>query len=417
MKKYSTTKEFFGGIIQDKIEKENIMIDIFTFELLMVIDGKLEIKDFINKYKDELSYEEIFSLLKDFVEMDLIIPDFDILLNEFDHLSYPFRVFYDITYACNLACKHCFTNSGKQNPYELNLTDKINLVKQCKELNVGRISLAGGEPFYSKDLFPFLEACKNNNIEVSISTNATLLTENMVQELNEYGIRTLTISLDGGEERTSDVIRGKGAFVKSLQGLENLKRFYKYSYSIKTTLMKTNCNDIEKIINIAIDKGCSSVKFNCVREDGRAKNNSSLVMLDQEMYINVIKEIERLRLKYDQNIKIRAPLNVFCDDEYEYIPELGFGCFAGKESMCVDPMGNVRPCSHFPKEFICGNITKDNLSDIWHNSDVLKIFRTLKGNSKCNDCEKYDACRSGCRFRAYSQGDINGIDPYCYLRK
>ena len=187
--------------------------------------------------------------------------------------------------------------------------------------------------------------------------------------------------------------------------------------SIKTTLMKNNIHEIEELINLAIKYNCNTIKFNCVREDGRASQNKNDIVLSQDEYIEVIKSIEELRKKYESKIKIRAPLNIFgCDDDYEFIPELGFGCFAGKESICIDPIGNVKPCSHYPKEFICGNVKKDELRYIWNNSPILKQFREFKGNDTCNNCKEYTNCRGGCRYRCFKDGNINGIDPFCYLK-
>ena len=173
----------------------------------------------------------------------------------------------------------------------------------------------------------------------------------------------------------------------------------------------------EKLINLAIQYNCNTIKFNCVREDGRASQNKNNIVLSQDEYIEVVKSIEELRRKYESKIKIRAPLNIFgCDEDYEFIPELGFGCFAGKESICIDPLGNVKPCSHYPKEFICGNVKKDDLKYIWNNSFVLKQFREFKGNDTCNNCKEYNNCRGGCRYRCFKDGNINGIDPFCYLK-
>lgn len=192
---------------------------------------------------------------------------------------------------------------------------------------------------------------------------------------------------------------------------------YNKTYSIKTTLMKNNTYEIEELINLAIKYNCNTIKFNCVREDGRAVQNKNSIVLSQEEYIETIKKIEELSKKYETKIKIRAPLNIFgCDDNYEFIPELGFGCFAGKESICIDPIGNVKPCSNYPKEFICGNVKKDNLKYIWNNSVILKQFRELKGNDICNNCKEYNNCRGGCRYRCFKEGDINRIDPFCYLK-
>lgn len=214
-----------------------------------------------------------------------------------------------------------------------------------------------------------------------------------------------------------DFIRGKGTYQKTIEGLKLLNEKYNKAYSIKTTLMKNNIHEIEELINLAIKYNCNTIKFNCVREDGRASQNKNDIVLSQDEYIEVIKYIEELRKKYESKIKIRAPLNIFgCDDDYEFIPELGFGCFAGKESICIDPLGNVKPCSHYPKEFICGNVKKDELKHIWNNSSILKQFREFEGNDTCNNCNEYNNCRGGCRYRCFKNGDINGVDPFCYLK-
>lgn len=76
----------------------------------------------------------------------------------------------------------------------------------------------------------------------------------------------------------------------------------------------------------------------------------------------------------------------------------------------------TKPCSHYPKEFICGNVKKDDLKYIWNNIFVLKQFREFKGNDTCNNCKEYNNCRGGCRYRCFKDGNINGIDPFCYLK-
>lgn len=333
-----------------------------------------------------------------------------------DHLSAPFRIFYDITYDCNLRCKHCFTSSGNKDADELTLDEKLNLIENIKKLGTKRISIAGGEPFVSPDLFPFLRICNENNIDVSITTNGTLFTKEIIETLNEYNLKNLTVSFDGGTRYHMDEIRGKGTYDNVIKGLSLLNNYYVGNYSIKTTMMKTNLNDVDKIIETAIKYGCKTVKFNCVREDGRAKLNDGIVINSSE-YIGMIKKIEIAKQEYQDKIKIKAPLNTFCEEEYNYIADLGFGCFAGKETLCIDPLGNVRPCSHFPKEFICGNIKEELLYNIWHNSSVLQTFRHLSGNNDCNNCEKYDKCRAGCRYRAFLNDGINSVDPFCYKGK
>lgn len=417
-KRFKVIPEFFGGIIKDKWEKSNMSIDKITLNILEVMAGNISLGEFAKECEGKISIEEIIEIFTELKELKIINLDADVKkkVNDYEsnRLSSPLRVFYDITYQCNLRCKHCFTESGNAELNELSKEEKLVLIEQLKELDVRRISIAGGEPFACEDFYSFIKNCRENEIEVSVSTNGTFFDEKTVKEINEYELKTITVSLDGATEESNDFIRGKGTYKRIIKGLNNLKKYYKYNYCIKMTLMKTNIYDIESAIKLAIKTGCKSIKFNCVREDGRAHSNNEKIILNRKEYIYVLREIERLKTKYKKEIIIKAPLNKYCDEEYYYISELGFGCFAGKESICIDALGNVRACSHFPDEFIAGNIREKTLKKIWCESDILSKFRSLEGNIFCTECIDYDKCRGGCRYRAYISGDINGIDPYCF---
>ena len=382
---FKLTKEFFGGIIHDMNRKNNIAIDLKELLLLNLINPEnknfeQDVNSLIDESKDE---KDILFTLRELSDFGLISPNVEYDLNKSKgrYLSAPFRLFYDITYLCNLRCGHCFTNSGKPNSQELCLEEKLKLVDYIKELGIPRVSIAGGEPFACKDLYAFIKKCNDNDIGISVSTNGTLFDQKTIDKINKLNIKTLTISFDGGTKDSMDKIRG-------------------------------DC--LEQVIKIGIECGCSSVKFNTVREDGRATENKDSIILTQKEYIDTMQNLENLKQKYANKIKIKNPLNIFSKECYNYIEELGFGCFAGKESICVDALGNVRPCSHFPKEFICGNVKNESLYKIWHESKILSQFRNFEGNSDCNNCDKYDKCRGGCRYRAFLDGDINGVDSYCY---
>lgn len=411
--RYKIHKEFFGGIIYDTKTKKNVSIDHEIYSFIKSLVSNTPISNTLNS-------NEIMELLHQLFDIGIFNTDVDFIESEkqeySDHLCAPFRIFYDITYECNLRCKHCFTNSGNKACKELSLAEKLTLISEIKKLGTQRISIAGGEPFICPDLFDVLDACRENNIDVSITTNGTLFTPAIISRLNKYSLKNLTVSFDGGTISSMDSIRGKGTYDLVVSGLKLLREQYNNSYSIKTTLMKNNIHEIEDIIKIAIENNCQTVKFNCVREDGRATTNSNIVLLNSEEYVSVIEHIERIKNKYKSQIQIKAPLNVFCEEEYDYIEDLGFGCFAGKESLCINPIGDIKPCSHFPSEFICGNIRDKSLLDIWHNSDILYHFRHLSGNDQCNNCDQYDMCRAGCRYRAFKAGDLNGIDPFCYVK-
>jgi radical SAM protein with 4Fe4S-binding SPASM domain len=88
------------------------------------------------------------------------------------------------------------------------------------------------------------------------------------------------------------------------------------------------------------------------------------------------------------------------------------GCGAGRAYCAIQPNGKVTPCVFMPIEV--GDLRRQSLEDIWHNSEVLKQLRNreeLKGH--CKICKHRSMC-GGCRARAYGYfQDYMGPDPGC----
>lgn len=283
-----------------------------------------------------------------------------------------------------------------------------------QKIGTYRLSIAGGEPLIEKDFFEFVKYAREKDIDVSFTTNGLCFNEENIKKLNDLKLKTLTISLDRGSKETYEAIRRVGNFQKLLDNLNLLKKLYKRNISFKTTLMKTNIKELKEILKFAEQYECNSLKFNCIRPDGRSLENKNL-LLNQDEYLEAIEILNSLE---SNKVKIKIPLNINQKSKYTHMKELGFGCFAGKESMCISPLGEVKACSHMPKELIAGNIKNDKIEKIWNTSKNLILFRTLEGNKECNSCENYDYCRSGCRYRAlFYNKSLNSIDPFCYMRK
>lgn len=201
MGKLMLKKEFFGGILYDKKYKENLCIDKETYQILDMLDlNNVHYLKNIEYIKENMDKSEILEIIRELTENGIISLNVEkckqVNIPE-NYLSAPFRVFYDITYKCNLRCKHCFTNSGIEKKEELTTNEKLKLVEQLAELGVERVSIAGGEPFASEDIYKFIEKCNEENIDVSISTNATLFDNETIDKVNKLEIKNITVSFDG----------------------------------------------------------------------------------------------------------------------------------------------------------------------------------------------------------------------------
>lgn len=72
----------------------------------------------------------------------------------------PLMVVWNITQACNLNCRHCYRNATARPTPELSLEEKLAAVDQMAAAGVPFLVIAGGEPLFTKDLWPVLERTK-----------------------------------------------------------------------------------------------------------------------------------------------------------------------------------------------------------------------------------------------------------------
>lgn len=131
---------------------------------------------------------------------------------------------------CNLACTHCFNNSGPgvRTFTQLDADEVWRALRSAAQMGVKEIFFTGGEPF----LHPRLPDMLRDALTVApttVLTNGTLLREVMVEELAaiereaRYSLE-IRISLDGYTAESNDALRGSGVFYRVLDAVARLSR-------------------------------------------------------------------------------------------------------------------------------------------------------------------------------------------------
>jgi radical SAM protein with 4Fe4S-binding SPASM domain len=417
--RYVLRREFFGGLAYDTVSKDYLHLDHLAMLLLTCPQHSFTSEEF-DKY--ETDYDEIAALRRELSERQLL-GNVSVRPNvpAHDMLSAPMRVFYEITYRCTESCKHCYTDSHEKHPLELALEEKFSVVDQLCDMGCYRISIAGGEPLIEKDFFPFVEYALDKHIDISFSTNGTPVTERVARRLDDLDIRTINVSLDGWDDESFGAVRGEGRLQYVVRGIRTLRKYYTKKIAAKVTLMSTNVRNLDKIMDLALELGFDDVKFNCVREAGRAIQNEAL-LLTQDEYLDTIQRLAHTYNSRSNKIKMTLPVNPYQEltaSSAQSIDELGFGCYAGKESFCITPIGEIQPCSSFgPGLYSDGNVRTTSLKHAWESGVSMNLFRYMDGGQECSSCSSYSGCRGGCYLRSYqASGNIRSVDPYCYERK
>ena len=78
-----------------------------------------------------------------------------------DHFQYglnsPICLTWELTYACNLACVHCLSSSGRRDPRELTTAEAKAVVDELQRMQVFYVNIGGGEPTVRPDFWELLD--------------------------------------------------------------------------------------------------------------------------------------------------------------------------------------------------------------------------------------------------------------------
>src|SRR5918995_2340946 len=90
-------------------------------------------------------------------------------------LDAPICLTWELTYACNLACVHCLSSSGKRDPNELSTAEMKGVVDELQRMQVFYVNIGGGEPTVRPDFWELLDYAIDHNVGVKFSTNGIKL--------------------------------------------------------------------------------------------------------------------------------------------------------------------------------------------------------------------------------------------------
>ena len=116
-----------------------------------------------------------------------------------------------VTDRCNFRCVYCmpkevFNKSYKFLPRKelLSFEEILRVVRAFQKLGVSKIRLTGGEPLLRNDLESLIEqiAGVDGIDDISMTTNASILTPERARSLRNAGLRRVNVSLDALDDET-----------------------------------------------------------------------------------------------------------------------------------------------------------------------------------------------------------------------
>ena len=117
----------------------------------------------------------------------------------------PFLVFWEITRACALACRHCRAEAQpRRHPDELDEGEALRLVDQLAELAPPMLILTGGDPLMRRDVLAIARRAADAGMRVGLSPSGTQRLVNFdFHAIRGAGVERLSLSLDGATEESA----------------------------------------------------------------------------------------------------------------------------------------------------------------------------------------------------------------------
>jgi radical SAM protein with 4Fe4S-binding SPASM domain len=335
----------------------------------------------------------------------------------------------NLTGKCNLRCIHCYADAGKGEA-GLSTEEVKRLIDDLASLKIPVLLFSGGEPLLREDIFELASYATKKGLKCSLSTNGTLITEEVADKLRESGFIYVGVSIDG-LPKTNDRFRGvRGAFERAFQGLLNA-RDAGIMTGIRFTVTKYNVGEVPDVIQLIAEEEIPRFCMYHLVPSGRADFSDDISIGERRKLIDFLIDAS-IRLADDYKTELLTVDNP-ADGIYAYLKTrdlyedaekvLEFVRFrggdgSGERLASIDFEGNVHP-NQFWWDHTCGNIRDEKFSEIWLNpKDELLIKlrnkRTYLRGEKCSKCIYNDIC-GGFRVRALRAGDLWGDDPDCYL--
>ncbi len=322
-------------------------------------------------------------------------------------LAAPICLTWELTYACNLACTHCLSSSGRRDPNELTTAEALALIDEIAAMKIFYINIGGGEPMIRRDFFEIIEHAVHQHVGVKFSTNGTRIDAAAARRLAAIDYLDIQISIDGADAATSDAVRGLGSYDDARRAMDNLHAADFGQFKISVVMTRDNVSQLDAFEELARGYG-AELRLTRLRPSGRG-----------------VDVWDALRPTAQQNRDLYKWLldrpNVLTGDSFFHLSALGDPldglnlCGAGRVVCLIDPVGNVYACPFvIHDEFLAGSIREAGFGHVWTNSDLFRSLREPGNPGACVSCGSYDACRGGCMAAKFFTGlEMTDPDPEC----
>ena len=323
-------------------------------------------------------------------------------------LDAPICLTWELTYACNLACAHCLSSSGRRDPRELTTEECKAVIDELQRMQVFYVNIGGGEPTVRSDFWELLDYATSHDVGVKFSTNGIRIDAEAARRIAANSYVDIQISIDGATADVNDAVRGSGSYETAIRALQHLHAAgVRPKLSVVCT--RQNLGQLDEFKAIA-DRYGAQLRLTRLRPSGRGAD------VWDELHPTAAQQRELYDWLVAHGEDVLTGDSFFHLAAYgESLPGLNL-CGAGRVVCLIDPVGDVYACPFaIAEQFHAGNVRSDGgFAKVWKDSPLFLELREPQSGGACAGCDMYDACRGGCMAAKFFTGlPLDGPDPEC----
>jgi len=384
----------------------------------------------------------------------------------------PFIVIWEVTQACELACRHCRAEARpRRDAGELTTAEGSAFLDEVRRFGRPLMVLTGGDPALRPDLCELIRYGTSVGLRMTLTPSGTpRMTRDRIRDCAEAGLQRMAVSLDGSIPAVHDAFRGVSGSYGWTMDIINGCHAEGVPVQINTTVTKHNLRDLKAIeaLMLRLDIVLWSVFF--LVPTGRGRREDALSAREFETvfhrlydlgqcapfdikttaaphYRRVVLERDRAAGRATAALKgvpaaeaagqgalASTPAGVRggmiataaagggggiatapAGHGGGMIGRSAQGVNDGKGLVFVSHVGDIYPSGFLPVK--AGNVRYHSLVDVYRRSHLFLDLRNptlLRG--KCGRCEYREVC-GGSRGRAFAiAGDYLASEPSCVYR-
>ncbi|HXJ78890.1 MAG TPA: TIGR04053 family radical SAM/SPASM domain-containing protein [Candidatus Methylomirabilis sp.] len=336
----------------------------------------------------------------------------------------PRRVYWEVTRACDLACRHCRAEAAPAaDPAELTAQEGQRLLRDLARCGdpLPHLVLTGGDPLKRADLLVLIEAARALGFPVAVAPSGTpLLTAGPLRRLKEAGVEAISLSFDGADPARHDGLRGvPGCFDRTLLAARECAALG-LPFQINTLVSEETLDQLPAIHRLAVDLGVARWSLFFLVAVGRGSVLSPITAEACERLFDQLLDLARMlgpaitttEAPHFRRVAMARARRDGHGERPSRVAGHAAGIRDGNGIMFISHTGEVHPSGFLPLS--AGNVKTADPLALYRDSDLFRALRRAETfGGRCGRCEYRDTC-GGSRARAWAAtGDPLGEDPLC----